>query len=59
MAGSATAPTMLALDASTGQTLWSFAAGSSVVFGATIVGNTVYWGSGLHPLAHSGLHDEQ
>jgi outer membrane protein assembly factor BamB len=26
MAGSATAPTMLALDAATGQTLWTFAA---------------------------------
>jgi polyvinyl alcohol dehydrogenase (cytochrome) len=53
MAGSATAPTMLALDASTGNTLWSYAAGSSVNAGAVISGDTVYWGSGY---AHLGIH---
>ena len=46
MAGSATAPTMLALNANNGQTLWTFAAGSSVNAGATIVKGVVYWGSG-------------
>jgi polyvinyl alcohol dehydrogenase (cytochrome) len=46
MAGAATAPTMLALKADTGQILWSFAAGSSVNAGATIVDGIVYWGSG-------------
>jgi polyvinyl alcohol dehydrogenase (cytochrome) len=39
-------PTMFALDAKTGNILWSFAAGSSVVAGPAIVGNTIYWGSG-------------
>jgi polyvinyl alcohol dehydrogenase (cytochrome) len=44
--GSESDPTMLALDAATGQPLWSFAAGSSVVAGASIVDGVVYWGSG-------------
>jgi polyvinyl alcohol dehydrogenase (cytochrome) len=53
MAGSpATAPTMFAMDASTGKTVWSFAAGSSVNAGATIVNGNVYWGSGY---AHLGI----
>lgn len=52
MAGSATAPTMLALSAATGQTLWSYAAGSSVNAGAAIVNGVVYWGSGY---AHLGI----
>ena len=52
MAGSATAPTMLAMDASTGKTLWSFAAGSSVNAGAVVVNGVVYWGSGY---AHLGI----
>jgi polyvinyl alcohol dehydrogenase (cytochrome) len=52
MAGSATAPTMLAFDAATGNTLWSFAAGSSVNAGATIANGVVYWGSGY---AHLGI----
>lgn len=52
MSGSTTAPTMLALDASTGDTLWTFAAGSSVISGATVVKDTVYWGSGY---LHLGL----
>jgi polyvinyl alcohol dehydrogenase (cytochrome) len=47
MGGSAiAAPTMFALDASTGKTLWRFAAGSSVNAGAVISGDSVYWGSG-------------
>jgi polyvinyl alcohol dehydrogenase (cytochrome) len=52
MAGTSTASTMFALDASSGKTLWSFAAGSSVNAGATIVDGTVYWGSGY---AHLGI----
>ncbi|MDE3167465.1 MAG: PQQ-binding-like beta-propeller repeat protein, partial [Acidobacteriota bacterium] len=43
-------PTMLALDASSGATLWSYAPGSSVNAGATIVGNQVFWGSGYSHL---------
>jgi len=39
-------PTMFALDTTTGNILWSFAAGSSVIAGPAIVGNSVYWGSG-------------
>ena len=52
MAGDASAPTMLALDAANGQTLWSFASGSSVVAGASVVDGVVYWGSGY---AHLGI----
>lgn len=55
MAGSATAPTMLALDAATGHILWSFAAGSSVNCGATIVQDTVFWGSGYTHLGVPGF----
>lgn len=40
-------PTMFALDGQTGQILWSFAAGSSVVAGPAIVGNSIYWGAGF------------
>ena len=46
MAGGVTDPTMLALNAATGEMLWTFASGSSVNAGATIVDGTVYWGSG-------------
>jgi polyvinyl alcohol dehydrogenase (cytochrome) len=52
MAGSATAPNMLALDAASGNTLWNFASGASVNAGATIVNGIVYWGSGY---AHLGI----
>lgn len=52
MAGSTNAPTMLALKATTGQTLWTFTSGSSVNAGATIVDGVVYWGSGY---AHLGI----
>jgi polyvinyl alcohol dehydrogenase (cytochrome) len=55
MAGSPGAPTMLALDAATGKTLWGFAAGSSVNAGATIVQDTVYWGSGYTHLPIPGF----
>ena len=55
MAGAATAPTMLALDASTGKILWRYAAGSSVNAGATILKDTVYWGSGYTHLPFPGF----
>jgi polyvinyl alcohol dehydrogenase (cytochrome) len=47
---SATEPTMLALDATNGKFLWNFTAGSSVNSGATVVKDTVYWGSGYSRL---------
>jgi polyvinyl alcohol dehydrogenase (cytochrome) len=37
---------MFALDAATGAILWGFASGGSVVAGAVVVDDTVYWGSG-------------
>lgn len=52
MAGAPTAPTMLALNAATGQTLWTFAAGASVNAGPSIVDGVVFWGSGY---AHLGI----
>ncbi len=55
MAGDASTPTMFALNAATGETLWSFAAGSSVNAGATIVNGTVFWGSGYTHLGIPGF----
>ncbi|HEX3141943.1 MAG TPA: PQQ-binding-like beta-propeller repeat protein [Rhizobacter sp.] len=55
MAGAATAPTMLALSAESGQTLWSFASGASVNAGATIVDGDVFWGSGYTHLGIPGF----
>jgi len=46
---------MFALDAATGATLWSFAAGSSVNAGATVVNGVVYWGSGYAHLGFPGF----
>ncbi len=50
LARSATAPNMFALDAATGKSLWSFVPGVTVNAGATIVKDTVYWGSGYSNL---------
>lgn len=55
MAGASTAPTMLAMDASTGQIVWSYAAGSSVIAGASVSNGTVYWGSGYTHLGIPGM----
>jgi polyvinyl alcohol dehydrogenase (cytochrome) len=55
MAGSATAPNMFVLNASNGEKLWSFPAGSSVNAGATISGAMVYWGSGYARLKGNGV----
>jgi polyvinyl alcohol dehydrogenase (cytochrome) len=52
MAGDPAAPTMLALDAATGRTVWNFAAGSSVNAGATVADGMLFWGSGY---AHLGI----
>ncbi|MFI6684112.1 PQQ-binding-like beta-propeller repeat protein [Streptomyces sp. NPDC050485] len=41
---------MFALNAATGNVIWSFASGGSVLAGATIVDGTVYWGSGYSKL---------
>jgi polyvinyl alcohol dehydrogenase (cytochrome) len=46
-------PTMFALDARNGKILWSFAAGSSVIAGPAIVGDSLYWGSGYGHLGSS------
>jgi len=46
MAAGTTDNNMYALNAATGSTLWSFAAGGSVIAGASIANDTVYWGSG-------------
>jgi polyvinyl alcohol dehydrogenase (cytochrome) len=45
-AGGATNPTMFALDAASGNILWQFVAGGSVLAGASVSNGTVYWGSG-------------
>jgi len=37
---------MYAMDARTGQVLWNFASGGSVIGGPSIVDGTLYWGSG-------------
>jgi polyvinyl alcohol dehydrogenase (cytochrome) len=42
-------PTMFALDAATGQILWSFASGTVVHAGPAIASGVVYWGSGYSP----------
>jgi polyvinyl alcohol dehydrogenase (cytochrome) len=59
MAGSPTAPNMFALNAATGKVIWSFAAGGSVIAGASPVNNDLYWGSGysnLSALGFTGSH---
>jgi polyvinyl alcohol dehydrogenase (cytochrome) len=55
MAGSPQAQNMLAMDAKTGAILWKFAAGGSVIAGASIVADTVYWGSGYSNLPIPGF----
>jgi polyvinyl alcohol dehydrogenase (cytochrome) len=46
-------PTMFALSAATGEVLWSYVAGSSVIAAPAISGNSVYWGSGYSLLRAS------
>ncbi|HET9015881.1 MAG TPA: PQQ-binding-like beta-propeller repeat protein [Thermomicrobiaceae bacterium] len=53
-AQSAGTPNMFALNAATGKTLWSYASGGSVVAGAVVANDAVYWGSGYANLAVFG-----
>jgi polyvinyl alcohol dehydrogenase (cytochrome) len=55
MGGSPQAQNMFALNAKTGAVLWGFAAGGSVIAGASIVNDTVYWGSGYANLGIPGF----
>ncbi len=55
MAGGASSPNMFALNASSGAIVWSFAAGASVIAGASIADDTVYWGSGYANLPIPGF----
>ncbi len=49
--------TMYALNAATGNILWSFASGGSVNSGAAVVNGVVYWGSGYSSLGGTpGTH---
>lgn len=50
MGGAPQAQNMFALDATNGAIQWGFASGGSVIAGASIVGDTVYWGSGYAQL---------
>ena len=43
--------TMFAMDAATGEILWSFDSGGSCNAGAAISGGVVYWGSGYRAFA--------
>jgi len=55
MGGAPDARNMFGLDARTGQIKWSFAAGGSVNAGASIVNDTLYWGSGYANLGIPGF----
>jgi polyvinyl alcohol dehydrogenase (cytochrome) len=45
---------MYALDASTGNILWNFASGGSVIDGPSIVDGDLYWGSGYKEIRGTG-----
>jgi polyvinyl alcohol dehydrogenase (cytochrome) len=55
MGGAPGAKNMFGLDARTGAILWRYASGGSVIAGASIVGDTVYWGSGYTNLGIPGF----
>jgi len=55
MGGAPGANNMFGLDARTGAVLWGYASGGSVIAGASIVGDTVYWGSGYTNLGIPGF----
>ena len=55
MGGAPQAHSMFGLDAGTGAILWGYASGASVIAGASIVGDTVYWGSGYTNLGIPGF----
>jgi polyvinyl alcohol dehydrogenase (cytochrome) len=50
MSGKPTAPTMFAMDARSGNILWTYTTGVSVNAGASLDNTTVYWGSGYSNL---------
>ena len=45
---------MYALDAATGNILWNFASGGTVIDGPSIVDGTLYWGSGYRNIQGTG-----
>jgi len=45
---------MHALEASTGRIVFSFASGGSVIDAPSIVGDTLYWGSGYRRIGGIG-----
>jgi polyvinyl alcohol dehydrogenase (cytochrome) len=45
---------MYALDTKTGNILWNFASGGSVIDGPSIVDGTIYWGSGYREIQGTG-----
>jgi len=45
-AGKPTERNMIALNAATGQTLWSFPSGATTIAGAAVLNGAVYWGTG-------------
>lgn len=51
-------PTMFALDAANGKTLWSFTSGGSVNSGPAIADGRVYWGSGYAHLGFGGANNK-
>ena len=54
-AGQASDKNMIALNAATGQTLWSFASETTTIGGAAIVNGAVYWGTGYSHLPTKGF----
>lgn len=55
MGGSPSNQNMFGLDARTGQIRWGFASGASVIAGASLSNNTVFWGSGYTNLGIPGF----
>jgi len=51
-------PTMFALDAGSGKTLWSYTSGGSVNAGPAIAGGKVIWGSGYAHLGFGGANNK-
>ena len=45
---------MYALDATTGNILWNFASGGTVIDGPSIVDGVLYWGSGYQEVEGTG-----
>jgi polyvinyl alcohol dehydrogenase (cytochrome) len=54
-AGQPTDRNMIALDAATGKTLWSFASATTTIAGAAVVNGVVYWGTGYAHLPIPGF----